>query len=174
MPDALAADPSLQQHSSIRTTPVNPSIEPSPSTWNELDAAWNARDPQRFTQVFANDATLKFVDRQLIRDGGDAILRNFELQFPKTPPAYSHHSKIHRFSALPGGSLLAEGRVEVMRMNADDPPAAEIYRAFDVAAVMTVTAEGWQIRALYVYLLPTHVSPSQGATKETHPPTPIN
>lgn len=119
--------------------------------WAALDAAWNARDAQRFSEHFAPDATLEFVDRGQAFDGRAAILRNFQQQFRSQHPALRHRSRVRDMRAVAPDVATVDGTVEILRSVGGAGAEFVIVRTFAIFAVMQRTAGAWTIRALRVY-----------------------
>jgi hypothetical protein len=72
--------------------------------WSELDAAWNARDVERFSALYADDASLLFIDGGKSLEGRVTIHANFSEQFARTPPGLSHHTTLGGIGPVATGS----------------------------------------------------------------------
>lgn len=121
--------------------------------WSELDAAWNARDVERFSGLYTEASSFVFVDRDQALEGRDAIREHFAVQFPRTPPAFSHHTTIDQTRPVADGIVVADGRVEVRRADPDAQGAPAVFRRFAIFALMRQAGQAWQIDALRVYQL---------------------
>jgi uncharacterized protein (TIGR02246 family) len=109
-----------------------------------LDASWNARDADRFSQAFSDDGSLGFPDRGLTLDGRARIRTYFTEQFPGFASDIRHQTRVHSVRDIASGLVAVDGEVEIHRVGA----SPEILRRFAVAAVAARTDDGWRIRLL--------------------------
>lgn len=123
------------------------------AAWSELDAAWAARDVERISRLFADDALFAFLpgDRRL--DGHAAIRAHFAAQFPQQSPALRHTTGIQRVRALAENLALVDAGVRVVRLG-DDGSEAAVLRTFAVFAVMSRRDAEWQILEIRAFRLP--------------------
>lgn len=122
--------------------------------WSELDAAWNARDAERFSARYTEASSFVFVDGEQAFEGREAIRGNFSTQFARTPPGISHRTSISGTRAIADGIRVADGRVEILRTDPDAGGAPVVVRRFAIFALMRQEAvEAWRIDALRVYPL---------------------
>lgn len=119
--------------------------------WSEVDAAWNARDAQAFSRLFAEDATFRFVRRGQSLDGRQTILEHFGELFPRYAPDLRHHSRIKTIRALAPGVFTADGEVDILRPSGNR--AGTVLRTFAIFAMMCEKDEDWSIHALRIYEL---------------------
>jgi uncharacterized protein (TIGR02246 family) len=126
--------------------------------WSKLDTAWNARDAERFSRLFADDVSFRFVQRGPSLDGRTAILEHFREQFPRLAPELRHRTQISAIREVATGAFTADGKVEILRHGAGGGDAPTVLRTFAVFAVMSGKDEVWDIRALRIYEL-SHAAP---------------
>jgi uncharacterized protein (TIGR02246 family) len=120
------------------------------AVWAEIDAAWNARDVERFSELYTEDSSFLFVDRRQGLEGRDAIHANFAAQFPRTPPELSHRTTISDTRTITDGVMTADGVVEILQtLPGSDQP--ELIRTFAIFALMRQVDGEWRIDALRVY-----------------------
>ncbi|MGH8495082.1 MAG: YybH family protein [Gammaproteobacteria bacterium] len=127
------------------------------SVWSALDAAWNARDAERFSRLFTDETSLGFVERGLYFDSRAAIRRQFEEQFPRTAPEYSHSTQVREIHEIAADVVAVDGTVDILRSRDGDVPPT-IFRSFSLSAVMVKTAGGWKIRVLRAFRLTEEAS----------------
>lgn len=124
------------------------------ATWAEIDAAWNARDAERFSGLYTEDSSFLFVDRRQRFEGRDAIHANFSAQFPRMPPELSHRTTISDTRTVTDGVMTADGVVEILQtVPGSGEPA--LIRTFAIFALMRQVDDEWRIDALRVYLMET-------------------
>lgn len=122
--------------------------------WSALDASWDARDAERFSALFAVDASFEFVDRGQRLEGRASIRRHFAERFPQFAPDSRHRTRVCETRELGPGLRSVDGRVEILRDGADGGTASAVTRTFAIFAVMSQVGDGWKIRMLRAYRLP--------------------
>lgn len=120
--------------------------------WAAIDAAWNARDAERFAALFSEDAVMEFVDRDEVLAGRDAILETFSTRFGTIAPEYEHRSSVTRTRAVAHGTLAVDSAVEILRPSAEAAAAPESFRTFRVFSLLTRDEAGWTFRDMRIYL----------------------
>lgn len=115
--------------------------------WAALDAAWNARDAEAFSESFTEGAILAFVDRDSTFDGRAAIRAEFVERFPKVAASYSHHATVTRTRAVAHGVLAVDGIVEVRRNG-------QPFRTFWTFSVLVEDGSRWRFREMRVFQQP--------------------
>lgn len=125
------------------------------AAWSQVDAAWNARDAERFSRLFADDVSFRFVQRGQSLDGRTTIFEHFHEGFPSYAPDLRHRTRISTVHAIAPGVFTADGQVEILRLAAGGNAAPTVLRTFAIFAVMSGKEEDWIIRALRIYQLPT-------------------
>lgn len=143
-PGSVVLTPALagsNEHSAIR------------AVWSQVDAAWNARDAQAFSRLYAEDASFTFVQRGESLNGRSTIFEHFSERFPRFAPDLRHRTRIDAIQPIGPGVFTADGNVEILRVSdvGDEPP--EVLRTFAIFAVMGVHDDEWSIRALRIYQL---------------------
>jgi uncharacterized protein (TIGR02246 family) len=121
--------------------------------WSELDAAWNARDVERFSALYTGTSSFVFVGGEQAFEGRKAIHEHFSTQFSRTPPEFSHRTTISETRTVVDGVSIADGLVEILRTDpaAEDGPV--VFRRFAIFALMRQAGQAWQIDVLRVYQL---------------------
>lgn len=125
--------------------------------WSTLDAAWNERDAERFSDLFTADGTLMFVDRDVSLEGRATIRHHFAERFPRFPADLRHRTTMHRTRAVTSDVRAVDGGVEILRLGSGDNVEPTTFRTFAVFAVVLRTPAGWKILALRAYRLPEAV-----------------
>lgn len=121
--------------------------------WSELDAAWNARDVERFSALYTDDASLLFIDGGQSLEGRVTIHANFSEQFARTPPGLSHHTTLGGIRPVADGIALADGAVEIHRAEPGTQDTPVVVRRFAIFALMRDAGRTWRIDTLRVYPL---------------------
>lgn len=123
------------------------------ATWSELDAAWAARDVDRISRLFAEDATFTFLPGARSLEGRPAIRRHFAAQFPGQSPELRHVTDVQRVRWLAEGLAAVDAGVRVLRPGGEGANDT-LLRAFAVFAVMTRSGDGWQLLEVRAFRLP--------------------
>jgi uncharacterized protein (TIGR02246 family) len=123
------------------------------SLWAALDAAWNARDAEQFSQIFADDASLRFVDRDLSLDGRAAIRRYFTEQFGRQAADLRHESTQRAVRLVAPNVLGVDADIAILRVGATDASQATIVRNFEIFALMHRSDGGLRFQVLRAYRL---------------------
>jgi uncharacterized protein (TIGR02246 family) len=118
------------------------------SVWPILDALWNARDAERFSELFAVDGSLEFVDRGQALKSRATIHRHFAEQFPRFAPDVRHLTSVHEIRGVAPNVYTVDGKVEILRNGTGGSAAPSVLRTFAIFAVMLQTGEGWKIHTL--------------------------
>lgn len=124
------------------------------AVWSKVDATWNARDAERFSRLFADDASFRFVQRGPSLDGRTAILEHFRERFSRLAPDLRHRTQISAIRTVAPGAFSVDGKVEILRHGAGGDDAPTILRTFAIFAVMSGKDEDWSIHTLRIYELP--------------------
>ena len=148
--------PALAEHS-----PVSGAAEVR-SVWSAVDAAWNARDAEQFSRLFAEDVSFEFVDRGEALEGRAAVLEHFTERFPSFAPDVRHRTRVRQVLPIGADALGMDGNVEILRNQPGGGTGLAALRTFAIFAVMTRNAEDLSIRALRIYELPAR-SATEGA-----------
>jgi uncharacterized protein (TIGR02246 family) len=137
------------------------------AVWSKVDATWNAHDAERFSRLFADDASFGFVPRGPSLDGRTAILEHFRERFSRLAPDLRHRTQISAIRAVSPGAFAVDGKVEILRHGAGGDDAPTILRKFAIFAVMSGKDEDWSIHALRIYELPAaHVGIGNACSDE--------
>ena len=145
---ASAADPGASDNRSAADAQAS-------SLWAALDDAWNARDAARFSQLFTDDASLRFVDRDYSLEGRAAILRHFTDQFARQAPDLRHASSAREARLIAPGLVGVDADIAILRLGTDNETEPAIVRKFEVFALMNESADGWCFQVLRAYQLRT-------------------
>lgn len=131
------------------------------SVWSTLDAMWNARDAERFSEAFAVDARFEFVGRGESMTGRSAIHRTFAERFPNFAPGIRHRTTVREVRIIAPSIRTLDGTVEILRIGAGPGAPPTVVRTFAIFAVMIRVEDGWRIRELQAYQL---AAPEQAGT----------
>jgi uncharacterized protein (TIGR02246 family) len=123
------------------------------ATWSELDAAWVARDVDRISRLFAEDATFTFLPGARRLEGGPAIRAHFAAQFPRQSPELRHVTDVQRVRLLTEGLAAVDAGVRVLRSGREGA-SDTLFRAFAIFAIMTRIDDGWEILEIRAFRLP--------------------
>jgi uncharacterized protein (TIGR02246 family) len=123
--------------------------------WSALDDAWNAHDAERFTELFTDDGSLRFVDRDSSLEGNADILRHFTDQFARQAPDLRHASSVRDARHIASGLIGVDADIAILRLDAGDQSAPATVRRFEVFALMKHSADGWRFQVLRAYRLRT-------------------
>jgi uncharacterized protein (TIGR02246 family) len=128
---------------------------PAIALWAALDDAWNARDAAKFTQLFTDDASLRFVDRDYSLEGRAALLRHFTDQFARQTSDLRHASSLRDARLIASDLIGVDADIAILRLDADAGSEPAIVRRFEVFALMSQSADGWRFQMLRAYRLRT-------------------
>ena len=123
------------------------------SVWSAVDAKWNARDAEQFSELFAEDISFEFVDRGEALVGRAAVLEHFAKRFPSLAPDLRHRTRVRQVLPIGPDALAMDGNVEILRNQRGAETELAVLRRFAIFAVMTRNSEGLGIRALRIYEL---------------------
>lgn len=144
---------------------ASPAGEAAPSAaervaalWAAVDAAWNERDAEKFTSLFTNAASFRFVDRRDSLEGRVAILERFSKQFPETPPNLRHHTVVRDVRQVSNDVVTMDGTVEIVRRAPGTGAEQTVIRSFAIFAMMLPGIDGWRISVLRIYQMPNPVA----------------
>lgn len=121
--------------------------------WATLDAAWNARDAEQFSQFFTEDVSFAFVDRGQSFEGRAPIRQHFAEQFPRLAPDLRHVTHVHENRLIAPDVIAVDGEVEILGAGSDGISAPAVLRTFAIFAVIAQADERWRIRVLRIYQL---------------------
>jgi uncharacterized protein (TIGR02246 family) len=122
--------------------------------WSTLDQSWNARDAERFGQLFTEDASFGFVDRGQSLESRATIHEHFTEQFRVSSPELRHRTRVHDVRPVSPDVVAMDGTVEILRSEPGPGERHSVLRTFAIFAVMLRADDNWNIRALRVYQLP--------------------
>lgn len=121
--------------------------------WSKLDSVWNARDAQRLSELFTDDASFALVERGQSFETRSAIHRRFVQQFRIQSPELRHTTRLRRFHRVAPDIVVIDGIVEVSSADAESA-ALTVVRHFAITAVMVQDSQAWRIRLVRAYQLP--------------------
>lgn len=135
--------------------PEAPSDRAAPRTiGSTIDARWNARDADGFSELFTEEASFQFPDRGTSLDGRATIRRYFAEQFPQFAPELRHRTSVRETRMITPDFHTVDGTVEIVRVADDEGTEPTLLRSFAIFALMHRSTEGWKIRELRAYQLP--------------------
>lgn len=117
----------------------------------ELDAAWNARDPIRFSNVFTEDGSFQFPVEGVAMHGREEIKKYYTKLFPTLPPNLKHVTAIRDINVISPDILAVD--IEVNIYGADpkaDSSRISLYHYLGMGLGVR-TYSGWHIRLGRVY-----------------------
>jgi uncharacterized protein (TIGR02246 family) len=122
------------------------------AVWEAVDARWNARDFDGFTELFTSDAVFAFMDRGERMVGQPEIRETFARQFPAMSADLRHRTTVREVRSITAGVSTVDGSVDILRVPDASTTDTATIRSFVMAAVMLETPDGWRIRELHVHL----------------------
>jgi uncharacterized protein (TIGR02246 family) len=125
--------------------------------WSRLDQSWNARDAERFGQLFTEDASFGFVDRGQSLEGRATIYQHYAEQFRGFSPDLRHRTLVLDVRPVSRGVVAMDGTVKILRSEPGSGERGSVLRTFAIFAVMLQTDDSWNIRVLRAYQLPSTV-----------------
>jgi uncharacterized protein (TIGR02246 family) len=131
------------------------------SVWSTLDALWNARNAEGFSEAFAVDGRFEFVGGGESMTGRSAIRRTFAARFPNFAPDIRHRTTVREVHFIAPSIRTLDGTVEILRIGAGPGGDPTVVRTFAIFAVMIRLEDGWRIRELRAYQL---AAPEQAGT----------
>jgi uncharacterized protein (TIGR02246 family) len=125
------------------------------SFWSALDATWNARDANRISQLFAEDASFRFTDSGLSLEGRATIYEFFAKQFSRQAPELRHVTHIRDIRMVAAHVVAVDAHIEVVKAPQNGTP--RVVRSFAAFALMQESSDAWKLRLLRVHQLPPAV-----------------
>ena len=116
----------------------------------ELDSAYNARDAERFSAIFAEDANFQFAIEGLTLHGRDEIKRHFAKQFAALPPM-RHVTTTGETDAITSGILAVDVQVDILAADPTTGLAQSLLSHYNGLGVGIRTDLGWRIRLVRLY-----------------------
>lgn len=123
-------------------------------TWSNLDEFWNARDAERFAELFTSDTSFHFVDRRETLATRTVVRDYFAERFPRFAPELRHRTEIQDVWPVAPDVRALDGTVEVVRVATGTDAEPEILRTFAIFGLMKQVGVDWRIDVLRVYLIP--------------------
>jgi len=120
----------------------------------ELDAAWNARDADRFSAVFTEDGSFQFPVEGLALRGREDIRRHYAQQFASFPPELRHVTTTGESDAIGPGVVAVDFEVEILGTDPNTGAAQAPVAHYRGLGVGVHTDSGWRIRVARVYSVP--------------------
>lgn len=116
----------------------------------ELDSAYNARDAERFSAVFADDANFQFAIEGLTLHGRDQIKQHFAKQFAALPPM-RHVTTTGETDAITSGILAVDVQVDILAADPKTGLAQTLLSHYNGLGVGIRTDLGWRIRLVRLF-----------------------
>lgn len=117
----------------------------------ELDAAWNARDADRFTAVFAEEGNFQFPVEGIALRGRDEIRRHYAKQFATFPPDLRHVTTTGESNVISPGVLAVDFEVDIFGTDPKTGTAQTVLVHYHGLGLGVRTDSGWRIRLARVY-----------------------
>lgn len=121
--------------------------------WSTLDRTWAARDADRFSQYFTEDASFAFLDRGRWLETRATIHQYFTEQFRSQRPDLRHATKVDAIRPIAEQVVAVDGEVEILEDGARDATPT-VLRRLAITAVMVRDAGAWRIHLLRAYPSP--------------------
>lgn len=156
-PSLLLCALAVAPHGALASAAEEPSAADSAALrlfWSTVDASWNERDAEQFSELFTEDGRFAFVDLGTSLDGREAIHESFAGRFPGFAPELRHLTSVHGVEQIAPGVCAVDGEVEILRTDPAGEAVPTVLRRFEIFAVMLQAPEGWKIRVLRAYPLP--------------------
>jgi hypothetical protein len=83
------------------------------------------------------------------------VLERFSAQFPGMAADLRHRTHIEKYRSIAPDVVGVDGTVEILRETPDASAAPTIIRRFSIFSVMVQGSDGWTIRELQIYQLPS-------------------
>ena len=128
-----------------------PNRETIAAVLQALDAAWNARDPVRFSAVFSSDGSFGFPVEGVSLHGRDEIRSHYEKLFAKMPPDWRHITTIRDFEVITDGLVAVEIQVEILGVDPKTRVTQTPLAHYAGMGLGVRTDSGWRIRLARVY-----------------------
>jgi len=119
------------------------------SVVQELDAAYNAQDPDRFSAVFSEDGNFQFPVEGLALHGRDEIRRHFARQFATLPPL-RHVTTTGEIDLIGPGILAVDVQVDIQAVDPKTGAAQTLFH-YNGLGLGIQTDSGWRIRLVRLY-----------------------
>ena len=124
------------------------------SLWSRLDTYWNLRDADRFSRLFTDDASFRFVDRGQSLESRAKIHRHFTEQFSRQAPELRHRTHVRASRIVAPNVVAVDADIEIVRTGSDESMPPAVLMRFAIFAVMLNSADGWTIQLLRVFQMP--------------------
>jgi uncharacterized protein (TIGR02246 family) len=131
------------------TTP--PNRETITAVVQELDAAWNAREPGRFSNVFSQDGSFGFPIEGIALRGRDEIREHYAKLFAKMPPDLRHLTTIGNFEIINPDLVAVDFEVDIRGTDPKTGTTQAPLLHYHGLGVGMRTDSGWRIRLARVY-----------------------
>ena len=117
----------------------------------ELDAAWNARDAIRFSNVFTEDGSFQFPVEGGAMCGREEIKKYYTKLFPILPPNLRHVTTARETNVISPDILAVDIEVNIYGTDAkSDSSQISLYHYLGMGLGVR-TDSGWRIRLARVY-----------------------
>jgi uncharacterized protein (TIGR02246 family) len=117
----------------------------------ELDAAWNAREPARFSAVFSEDGSFGFPADGITLHGRGEISGYYVKVFAKMPPDLRHLSTISHFEIMNLDQVAVDFEVDILGTDSKPGNTEKLLRHHHGIGLGVRTDSGWRVRLARVY-----------------------
>jgi uncharacterized protein (TIGR02246 family) len=117
----------------------------------ELDAAWNARDPARFSAVFSEDGSFGFPAEGIALRGRGEISGHYRKVYAKMPPDLRHLTTIRDFEIMNPDLVAVDFEVDILGTDSKTGKAEKLLVHYYGFGLGVRTDSGWRIRLARVY-----------------------
>jgi len=132
-------------------SPTPPNRETIAAVVQELDAAWNAREPGRFSAVFSEDGSFGFPVEGIALRGRDEIRAHYAKLFPKMPSDLRHLTTIGNFEIINPDLVAVDFEVHILGTDPKTGSAQAPLLHYHGLGLGVRTDSGWRIRLARVY-----------------------
>ncbi len=128
-----------------------PNREAIAAVVQELDAAWNAREPARFSAVFSEDGSFGFPGEGIALRGRAEISGHYGKVFAKLPPDLRHLTTIRDFEIMNPDLVAVDFEVDILRADSKTGSTQMPLVHYKGFGLGIRSDSGWRIRLARVY-----------------------
>jgi uncharacterized protein (TIGR02246 family) len=132
-------------------SPTPPNRDAIAAVVQELDAAWNAREPARFSAVFSEDGSFGFPVEGIALRGRDEIRGYYAKLFTKMPPDLRHLTTIGYFEIINPDLVAVDFEVDILGTDPKTGTTQAPLVHYHGLGLGVRKDSGWRIRLARVY-----------------------
>jgi uncharacterized protein (TIGR02246 family) len=130
---------------------IPPNRETIAVVLQELDAAWNAREPARFSGVFSKDGSFGFPAEGIALHGRGEISEHYVKVFAKMPPNLRHLTTISHFEIMNPDQVAVDFEVNILGTDPKPGNTEKLLGHYHGIGLGVRTDSGWRVRLARVY-----------------------